>query len=159
MDDPNQLTKQVPSSGCCRIAHDLGKRSKVLPGRFEASLLLCARGLLNLRPIVIVALIVSGLAVGLFRTIAFAQENQQTHQREVLQRAEPAYPDIARRTQLKGVVRLRVKVAADGSITSTEVLGGNPVFVKAALGAIEKWRWARASGETAEVVRLAFGGL
>jgi hypothetical protein len=52
-----------------------------------------------------------------------------------------------------------VKVAADGSITSTEVLGGNPVFVKAALGAIEKWRWARASGETAEVVRLAFGRL
>ena len=72
-----------------RIAHDLEKRSKVLPGRFEASLLLCARRLLNLRPIVIVALIVSGLGVGLFRTTAVAQQNQQTHQREVLQRRNP----------------------------------------------------------------------
>jgi hypothetical protein len=34
-------------------------------------------------------LIVSGLGVGLFRTTAVAQQNQQTHQREVLQRRNP----------------------------------------------------------------------
>src|ERR1700694_2488962 len=122
MGDPNQPTKKVHSSGCYRIPHDLGKRSKLLSGRFEAFLLLRLRGLLNLRLIVIVALIVLGLGVELFRATAVAQQKQQTHQREVLQRAEPIYPDIARRGQLRGVVRLRVKVAADGSITSTEGL-------------------------------------
>jgi len=159
MDDPNQLVKQVPRSDCCRIAHDLGKRSKVLPRWFEASPLLWLRRLLNLRLIVIIALIVPGLVVELFRANAVGQQKQQTHQREVLQRVEPMYPDIAQRGHLRGIVRLQVKVGADGKITSVEVLGGNPVFVKAALGAIEKWRWTRASGETAEIVRLAFGGL
>ena len=69
----------------------------------------------------------------------------------------PTYPELARRTNLRGVVKLVVVVAPDGKVTSTEVVGGNPVLVQAAVDAVRKWRYEVAAQQTHRVVELRFG--
>ena len=127
---------------------------------YEACLLLRSRHFQNLRPIVISALIVCNLGMGPFHADAVAQPIQHAQsKRQIVRRAEPDYPELARRAKLRGNVRLQVKVGADGSVASVQALGGNPIFIKAGMEAIKQWRWERASGDTEESVQLTFGTL
>jgi len=68
----------------------------------------------------------------------------------------PVYPDLARRLQMSGVVKLTATVAPDGSVKSTRPLGGHPLFVKAAQDAVTNWKFAPAPEETRELVELHF---
>jgi TonB family protein len=52
----------------------------------------------------------------------------------------PAYPDLARRARIQGVVKLQVKVKTDGSIEVQKILQGEPVLAEAAMEAVKKWR-------------------
>jgi TonB family protein len=52
----------------------------------------------------------------------------------------PAYPDLARRARIQGVVKLQVKVKTDGSIEVQKILQGEPVLADAAVEAVKKWR-------------------
>jgi TonB family protein len=56
-----------------------------------------------------------------------------------------AYPELARSARIEGAVKVMVAVAANGRPTSTKVVGGHPVLAKAAVDAIEKWKWVRQS--------------
>jgi TonB family protein len=76
--------------------------------------------------------------------------------RQITRRVEPQYPPIARSARLTGNVRLQVKVAADGQVSSIQVVGGSPVFVKAVTEAVQQWRWARTSGDTVESIQIRF---
>jgi outer membrane biosynthesis protein TonB len=58
--------------------------------------------------------------------------------------------------QTRGTVKLEVVVAPNGKMKFTEVIGGSPVFAKAAVDAIEKWRWVPVPEETKELVELNF---
>lgn len=76
--------------------------------------------------------------------------------RKLVSRTEPVYPQLALKNGLHGVVRLRVVIGADGRAKSTEVLGGNPIFVDTAAESVKKWKWAAGDHETTEVVEVAF---
>lgn len=52
----------------------------------------------------------------------------------------PAYPELARRARIQGVVVLQVKVRTDGSVEVTKVLEGEPVLADAAKDAVQRWR-------------------
>jgi len=78
------------------------------------------------------------------------------HARKVARMVTPVYPDLARRLQMSGVVKLTATVAPDGSVKSTKPLGGHPLFVKAAQDAVTNWKFAPASEETRELVELHF---
>jgi membrane protein involved in colicin uptake len=49
-----------------------------------------------------------------------------------------------------------VVVAPNGKAKFTQVIGGNPLLAKAAVDAIEKWKWVPAAQETKELVELNF---
>ena len=68
----------------------------------------------------------------------------------------PVYPQLARNLRLEGSVKLRVVVAPNGAAKSSEVLGGNAVFSKAAQEAVASWKWAPAQQESQELVFLNF---
>jgi len=85
-----------------------------------------------------------------------AQEGVPDGARRVMEKSAPVYPDLARRLNLVGVVKLRVSVAPDGTPKHVEALGGNPVLLKAAQDAVRTWRWAAAPQETKEEVLLSF---
>ena len=51
---------------------------------------------------------------------------------------------------------MMVAVAPNGRATSTKVVGGHPVLAKAAVDAIEKWKWVASPDESTELVEIHF---
>lgn len=84
------------------------------------------------------------------------QEGSPASARRVMEKAAASYPELARKMNLAGTVKLRVSVAPDGTVKQSEVLGGNPVLAKAAQDTVRKWKWAPAPQETKEPVELNF---
>lgn len=102
------------------------------------------------------SLIVLSLGViAVFPTFSLTQE-QPDGRRRIVDRVIPVYPDLARKMQIRGTVRVEVVVASNGKTKFTQVIGGSPVLAKAAVDAIEKWKWAPAPQETKELIELNF---
>jgi TonB family protein len=76
--------------------------------------------------------------------------------RTVLSRVVPQYPELARSMRIEGTVKVLVTVAPNGRCTVARVIGGHPVLAKAAVDAIEKWKWSTNPEETKEGVELHF---
>ena len=85
-----------------------------------------------------------------------AAEQSSEASRKILNRVTPIYPDLARRMQISGTVKIEATVAPNGKVKSTKVIGGSPVLTKAALDAIEAWKWAATPGESKELIELSF---
>lgn len=79
-------------------------------------------------------------------------------ERKISARVAPAYPELAKKMHIHGVVRIEATVRPNGTVKSTRILGGNPVLVEAAQDAVGKWKFEPAQSETTEVVQLAFEG-
>jgi TonB family protein len=98
------------------------------------------------------------LGVGAFTIVlsprpAFAQEELS---RKVKSKVPPLYPEIARRMNIAGTVKVSVVVTPSGTVRSTKVLGGHPLLVTAAMDALKKWKFEPASDESTGVVEFKF---
>lgn len=60
-------------------------------------------------------------------------------------RPAPAYPALAQRAGVHGVVLLQVKATKDGHVEVQKVLQGEPVLADAAIDAVKRWRAKPAS--------------
>jgi len=85
-----------------------------------------------------------------------AQEFKASGKRKIVAQVRPVYPELARKMNISGTVRLVVTVAAAGNVVGSEVLGGSPVLVQSALDAVAKAKWEAASQQTKEVVEIKF---
>lgn len=85
-----------------------------------------------------------------------AQDAQGDSNRKVVNRIEPAYPEVARSMGIRGSVRVEALVAPNGTVKSLEVKGGHPVLARAAADAVRKWKWAPATRETKEPIIIKF---
>src|SRR2546422_152823 len=86
-----------------------------------------------------------------------ALSHAQAHQnRKIVNKVMTIYPDLARRLQLRGTVKIQAAVAPDGSVKSTQVLGGSPLLASTAVDAVGRWKWTPASQETKELIELTF---
>jgi TonB family protein len=103
-----------------------------------------------------------GFAVGLLvlsgwvaagAAVAWGEDN--TH-RNVKVRVQPVYPDLARRMSIRGVVKLQVSVAANGSVKNVKLVGGHPVLADAAMDAVKRWRFETGPQESTENVEIRF---
>jgi TonB family protein len=108
---------------------------------------------MRIRYVALVLLLTSFGAVGSAQNQASSPENDNG--RKIVRKTQPAYPEIAKRMNLGGTVRVIAVVAADGNVKSVEPMGGSPVLIKAAQDAVAKWRFAP-GGETKEMVELHF---
>ena len=89
-------------------------------------------------------------------TFSIAQQEQSESKRKVVTRVVPAYPDLARRMNVRGTVKLEAVVATNGNVKSLQVKGGHPLLTEAAQTAIMKWRWEPSSHETREPIEFRF---
>lgn len=80
----------------------------------------------------------------------------QEHNRKVIVRTVPSYPELAKRMHLKGRVKLELVIAPQGSVKSAKLLGGNPVFEKCAIDAVKQWKFEAAAKESETVILLEF---
>lgn len=72
---------------------------------------------------------------------------------KLIYRVEPKYPPVAVQTRRNGRVELRAMIGADGTMRELEVVGGDPLFIQAALDAVRQWRYSPTllSGQAVEV--------
>jgi TonB family protein len=84
----------------------------------------------------------------------------QDAQGEIVRRAktrvQPVYPELARKMNLTGTVKVQVVVAPNGTVKDAKVVGGHPVLASAALDAIRKWRFEPAAMESSGTVDFKF---
>lgn len=92
--------------------------------------------------------------LGLFGVLALG--SARADDRGIRVRGIPEYPAMGKQLHLSGTVRMKVKVAPDGSVKKVAVIGGSPVFVPAAVAAVEKWKFDPAPRETEETVAVTF---
>ena len=104
------------------------------------------------------------LFLNLFGLAGRAQNQQPSTEnvRRIVRKAPPTYPEIARKMNLGGTVRVVAVVAADGEVKSVEPVGGSPVLLKAAQDAVTKWKFAPGAGirgKTSNSISLPRAGL
>ena len=76
--------------------------------------------------------------------------------RKAKTKVAPVYPELARRMNITGVVKVQITVAANGSVKSTKLVGGHPVLANAALDAVKKWRFETGPQESTGIVEFHF---
>ena len=91
-----------------------------------------------------------------FPALSVAQQMRSGGKRRIVTQVKPVYPELARKMNMTGTVRLMVTVAAGGNVVRSEELGGSPVLVQAALDAIAKAKWEASVQETKELVEIKF---
>src|SRR5690349_12524794 len=91
-------------------------------------------------------------------THALAQSGPEEGKRKVKTKVAPAYPELAKRMNVAGRVKIEVIVTPDGRVKSTRALGGHPLLVQACLDAVKEWKFVVAPEETTLVIEFEFAG-
>jgi TonB family protein len=76
--------------------------------------------------------------------------------RKLKSKVAPVYPELARRMNIVGVVKVQITVDKAGAIKNTKLVGGHPILAGAAMDAVKKWRYESGSEETIGVVEFHF---
>ncbi len=109
------------------------------------------------RRFVAAVLVALTLAVTLGPSHVAAQAAQND---EILRRAKtkvpPTYPDLARKMNISGTVKIEVVVLPNGNVKEARIVGGHPVLAGAALDAAKKWRFDPAPAESSGVIEFKF---
>src|ERR1700732_939490 len=90
-------------------------------------------------------------AVSALLALALTPLGGQTHQgqdeisRKAKSKVNAIYPELARKMNLTGTVKVEVVVLPNGTVKGARVVGGHPVLANAALDAVKKWRFEPAS--------------
>jgi len=92
----------------------------------------------------------------LLLSLAGAQTISDEGKRKVKTKTAPTYPDLARRMNISGKVRIEVLIAPDGRVRSAKAVGGHPLLVQACLDAVRDWRYEPAGEETVQIVEFEF---
>lgn len=99
---------------------------------------------------------VMAITVGVGAVGLRAQEAQSEIVRRAKSKVQPVYPDLARKMNITGTVKLEVTVAPNGTVKDAKVVGGHPVLASAALEAVKKWRFEPATMESSGIVDFKF---
>jgi TonB family protein len=99
-------------------------------------------------------LTILGLASGALMPPSADAQNELNRKTKI--KVAPAYPDLARRMNITGTVKVLVVVAPSGDLKDAKVVGGNPILVNAALDALKKWKFEPAPEESTGTVEFKF---
>jgi len=94
-------------------------------------------------------------SVGTFSLRAQVAEIPESR-RKVKVLAKPQYPELARKLNLSGVVKIEVTIGSDGKVKRTHIVGGNPVLATEADRAAMQSEFEPGLKETTEVIEFKF---
>jgi TonB family protein len=86
------------------------------------------------------------------------QSGSEEGKRKVKTKVAPAYPELAKRMNVTGRVKIEVIITPDGRVKSTRALGGHPLLVQSCVEAVKEWKFVPAPEETTQVVEFDFNG-
>jgi TonB family protein len=75
--------------------------------------------------------------------------------RKVKTKVSPQYPELAKKMNITGAVRLELLVSANGQVKAVKTLGGHPLLIDAAQNAVKQWRYEPGQ-EGTELVEIRF---
>src|SRR6267378_3873390 len=82
----------------------------------------------------------------------FAQSGSTDEsKRKVKTKTAPLYPDLAKRMNVAGKVKIEVVITPEGRVKSTRVVGGHPLLVQAFQYADKEWKVVYALSQTRAV--------
>lgn len=102
---------------------------------------------------IVAAILVVGVTSVLHPARCYAQDD---FSKRLKSKVSPVYPEIARKMNLSGTVKLSVVVATNGAVKTTTAVGGHPILVNAAEDAVKKWKFQPASAESIGTVEIRF---
>jgi TonB family protein len=85
-----------------------------------------------------------------------AQGQETETKRKLKSQVTPAYPEVARRMNIHGKVKLEITIGADGNVKSMRCLGGHPLLITASEDAVGKWKYEAGPKETTLIVEVNF---
>jgi protein TonB len=86
---------------------------------------------------------------------AFGQDAPEAG-RKVKNQVTPSYPDLAKKLNVHGKVRMEVVIAPDGKVKSTRLIGGHPLLASAAQSALMQWKFEPGPKETTQIIEFNF---
>jgi TonB family protein len=101
------------------------------------------------------AVILSAVTLGPTRAGAQTAQSEEMVRR-AKSKVQPVYPELARKMNIAGTVKIEVVVAPNGTVKDARVVGGHPVLANAALDAAKKWRFEPAAGESSGIIDFKF---
>jgi len=90
------------------------------------------------------------------RPVAAQTHDQTTIERKVVTRVEPEYPETLKRLYIGGVVKVEAVVLPNGTVESTQLIGGSPVLGQSAMKAIKQWKYTPTGSKEKLVVQMEF---
>jgi TonB family protein len=96
------------------------------------------------------ALVVLGLLMCI-SALGAAQEK-----RTIKQRGAVSYPDLAKKMNVQGIVKVEVLVLPNGAVKSAKAIGGHPLLIDAAVNAAKNFKYEPAAAETKEEIPFNF---
>lgn len=100
--------------------------------------------------------VIAGVATASVIALSLAAPAVAEEGRAVKSKVSPVYPELARRMNVAGTVKVQVVVAPNGTVKTAKVVGGHPLLVDPALDAVKKWKYEPASEETTSIVEFRF---
>jgi len=98
-------------------------------------------------------------AVALLARGASAQQsNTDDGKRKIKVKTSPSYPELARRMNVSGKVKIEVIITPDGHVRSSRVIGGHPLLVQSCQDAVKEWKFFPAPEETTQIIEFDFHG-
>lgn len=89
----------------------------------------------------------------------FAQSGSTDEsKRKVKSKTAPVYPELAKRMNVTGKVKIEVVITPEGHVKSTRVVGGHPLLVQVCQDAVKEWKFVPAPEETTQIVEFEFHG-
>src|SRR5258706_15821384 len=87
----------------------------------------------------------------------FAQSGSTDEtKRKVKTKTTPMYPELAKRMNVAGKVKIEVVITPDGRVKTTRVVVGHPLLVQACQDAVKERELIPAPEETTQVVEFEF---
>jgi protein TonB len=98
------------------------------------------------------------IALGLLASafLGVAAPNATAEDRKAKTKVAPGYPELAKKMNVSGTVKVEIVIAPNGSVKSAKALGGHPLLIEAALDAVKKWKFEPAGEETTQTVAFDF---
>jgi len=76
--------------------------------------------------------------------------------RRAKSKVQPPYPELARKMNITGTVKIEVTVGPNGAVKEARIVGGHPVLANAALDAAKKWRFEPAGSDSSGIIEFRF---
>jgi protein TonB len=91
----------------------------------------------------------------IFLMVAICLTQAEDTARKIKSRVAPQYPELARKMNVTGVVKLQVLIAQNGEVKSVKPMGGHPLLIDSASRAVKQWRFEPGSDDT-EIIEVKF---